>query len=292
MKIAIIINAERLTPSLKEQLESNELATKYDISYDFFTPEADKLESTLKHLNLDTYNACIVGGGDGTVKTAAQVLMESRIPLAILPLGTFNVLAKSLNYPNDLDLLISMVKNNKTKLIDLAEVNGEIFVNHAWLGFYYYIMKMRDKHKEILGKSKLLKAIFSAFWMFHRLTIYKFKIKVDDRISIYKTCLIFVSNNESTSQLPHFGQRPLLATGLLYVTILNCHTRWQLFLCILSIIFTNFKTSRYIQQFSVDELVISGSSQTSNIVLDGELTKLDNPLYFINHKNKLNVITD
>ncbi len=290
MKIAIIINSHRLTPELKATLEDTNLTEKYDIQYDLFTPEPDKLEATLKQLNHEAYNACLVGGGDGTVRTAAQILQSSQLPLVILPLGTFNVLAKSLNYPNDIDALFSMIKNKKTKEIDLAEVNKVIFANHAWLGFYYYIMRMREKHKNILGRSRLLKALFNAFLMFKHMPIYEFKIKVDHEVRVYKTCLIFVSNNESTSQLFDFGKRPLLATGLLYVNILNCHTRLQLFLCMFSIIFTSFKESKYVEQFSVEDLDISSSNKQINIVVDGEMVKLESPLHFINHKNKLLVI--
>lgn len=290
MKIAIVINSKRLTPELKAKLEGNELTEKYDLSYDLFTPNPSELESVLKKLNHETYNACLIGGGDGTVRTAAQILVNSPLPLVILPLGTFNVLAKALNYPNDIDELFNIIKNKKTKQIDVAAVNGIVFMNHAWLGFYYYIMKMREKHKNMLGKSRLLKALFNAFWMFKRLPIYEFKIKVENEIKFYRTCLIFISNNESSGQFFNFGERPMLATGLLYVSILKCYTRWQLFVCMLSILFTPFKNSRYIKVFTVDELVISSVNKQVNIVLDGELIQLENPLNLINHKNKLNVI--
>jgi diacylglycerol kinase family enzyme len=290
MKIAIVINPLRLTPELKAKLESGELTKKYNIDYDIFNPAAAELENTFNQLNYESYNACLVCGGDGTVRTAAQILQNHHLPMAILPLGTFNVLAKSMGYPNNLDELFNIIKNKKTKVIDIADINGEIFINHAWLGFYYIILKMREKHKTILGKSRLLKTIFSAFFMFKRIPIYEFEVKIEDTVASYKTCLIFISNSESSSQWSNFGVRPLLSTGRLYVNILNCFTRWQLFFSILTIILTDFKNSKYITQFIIDELTITSNHKNANIVLDGELFTLDCPLHFTNQKHQLIMI--
>lgn len=291
MRIAIVINSERMTPELQAKLDSKELTEKHDITYDLFVVKPNELETCLQKLNYETYNACLVGGGDGTVCTAARILAPVQLALAILPLGTLNVLAKSLEHPNDIDAIFGIIKNNKTKLIDVGEVNGVLFINHAWLGSYYYIMKMREKHKEVLGKSKILKAISNIFWMFKRFPIYEFKIESDEYKGTYKTCLIFISTNESSSSPFHFGTRALLSTGLLDVNILNCHTRMQLLKCMFTVIFTRFKDSKYIKQFSITELTISSSQTQTNIVLDGETLKLQSPLHFVCQKNKLKVIS-
>lgn len=291
MKIAIVINSTRLTPELKAILASGELTKKYNIEYDLFTPEPRELENTLKQLNFETYNACLLGGGDGTLRTGAKVLRHTQLPLAILPLGTFNVLAKSLNYPTDVDDIFNIIKNNKTKEIDLVTVNEEVFLNHSWLGFYPYIMKMREKHKTILGKSKLLKAAFNTFWMFKHIPIYQFQVKINTTVKNYKTCIIFISNNESSSTIFDFGERPFMSSGFLHVNILNFHTRWQLFIFILSILFGNLKKSKYLIQFSIDKLTVSSLHKETNIVLDGELLKITFPLHFNNIKNQLKIIT-
>src|SRR6218665_3437041 len=44
----------------------------------------------------------ILGGGDGTISSAAGALYKYQLPLAILPLGTANDLAHSLDIPNNL----------------------------------------------------------------------------------------------------------------------------------------------------------------------------------------------
>src|SRR5215217_91837 len=44
----------------------------------------------------------LVGGGDGTLNLALQTIVETRLPLGILPLGTANNLARTLGIPDDL----------------------------------------------------------------------------------------------------------------------------------------------------------------------------------------------
>ena len=52
----------------------------------------------------------IVGGGDGTLNAAADALVEARLPLAILPLGTANDLARTLGVPTDLAAACSVIE--------------------------------------------------------------------------------------------------------------------------------------------------------------------------------------
>ncbi len=289
MKIAIIINDERMTPGLKSELEANNLAEKYQIQHDVFSPKPEELTKTLENLQYDQYTVIVIGGGDGTVRSAVQVLIDKEVPLAIMTLGTFNVLGKSLNHSSDLESILQMIKNKKYKQIDVAEVNGNVIVNHAWLGIYYNILKEREKHKEWLRKSRLLKAIFNTLFLFKRVPYYYFEVKLDDKRIAFKTCLLFIANNDSSANWLNFGERIHLSSGLFSISILNCHTRWQLFRCMLHIIFGDFKQSKYISHFRVNELKVDSSKEHINIVIDGELFKLKTPLHFVIHQRQLTV---
>lgn len=287
MKLAIIINECRAAEIL-DQLP--ELAKKYNINYDLFIIKPDQLETVLKELNHQSYSGFIVGGGDGTVRTAAEQLMHTELPLAILPLGTFNLLAKSLQHINDLDALFAMIKNGKTKKIDLVEINNKIMINHAWIGFYYYILKLREQNKEIFSKNRLLKMLFNIFNLFNIIPIYELDLLTDEKHACYKTCLLFVSNNESHLNLFNFGEHKSLTTGLLNVTILNCHSRWGLLKCLLNSLIMNPKDNKYMSNFSATKLIVR-EKKTINIVIDGELFKLSSPIEFTILPKQLTVFT-
>jgi diacylglycerol kinase family enzyme len=67
----------------------------------------------------------VAAGGDGTVATAARVLAGRTLPLAILPLGTANNIARSLNIDGPLDLLVGAWGRTKPRPLDIGFARGE-----------------------------------------------------------------------------------------------------------------------------------------------------------------------
>lgn len=84
--------------------------------------------------NAHKVNCVVVGGGDGTINAAALGVIEAGLPLGILPLGTANDLARTLDIPFDLDGAADVIAAGKTRRIDLGLVNGEPFFNVASIG--------------------------------------------------------------------------------------------------------------------------------------------------------------
>jgi YegS/Rv2252/BmrU family lipid kinase len=76
----------------------------------------------------------IVCGGDGTVAAAARGLLETGLPMGVLPLGTANDLARTLGLPLDLSAAADVIVRGRTERIDMGEVNGHAFFNVASLG--------------------------------------------------------------------------------------------------------------------------------------------------------------
>lgn len=75
-----------------------------------------------------------VGGGDGTVRSAASVLSECPVALALLPLGTGNVLARNLGVPLDLEGAVAVAASGTRRRIDLGRLDGRLFTVAAGLG--------------------------------------------------------------------------------------------------------------------------------------------------------------
>jgi YegS/Rv2252/BmrU family lipid kinase len=76
----------------------------------------------------------IVGGGDGTLNTALDGLVEAGLPVGILPLGTANDLARTLQLPGDPLEACRVIVQGATRLVDVGRVNGKCFFNVASLG--------------------------------------------------------------------------------------------------------------------------------------------------------------
>ncbi|MCJ2084349.1 lipid kinase [Methylobacterium sp. J-090] len=77
----------------------------------------------------------ILGGGDGTLNAAAPALVETGLPLGILPLGTANDLARSLGLPADPVAAAGLIASEEARPVDLGCVNGHYYFNVASIGF-------------------------------------------------------------------------------------------------------------------------------------------------------------
>ena len=78
----------------------------------------------------------IVAGGDGTIGWVVRRLAETKHPLGILSLGTFNNFAKSLHLPTNVDGAIRVVKTGRPHPITLGKVNGKLFLEAAAIGLF------------------------------------------------------------------------------------------------------------------------------------------------------------
>jgi diacylglycerol kinase (ATP) len=82
----------------------------------------------------DAIDCVVVCGGDGTINAAARGLMETRLPMGILPMGTANDLARTLGIPVELDKAAQVIVDGVTNAIDVGTVNGHPFFNVASMG--------------------------------------------------------------------------------------------------------------------------------------------------------------
>lgn len=63
--------------------------------------DPQRFPDLIRHYNKEI-NLVIIGGGDGSINAAVPGLLDTNLPLGILPLGTANNLARTLNIPSSL----------------------------------------------------------------------------------------------------------------------------------------------------------------------------------------------
>ncbi len=80
------------------------------------------------------YEACIVGGGDGTVAPAAAALLDTAVVLGILPFGSVMNIAHGVGLPLEPVRAAEVIARRHVIRVDAGEVNGKVFFETAGIG--------------------------------------------------------------------------------------------------------------------------------------------------------------
>jgi diacylglycerol kinase (ATP) len=88
----------------------------------------------LVHRRAGEIDRVVVAGGDGTINHAVQVLVGVGLPLAIIPTGTANNLARTVGVPLELEAAIAVAAGSHRRPVDLGRVNGHWFCTTASIG--------------------------------------------------------------------------------------------------------------------------------------------------------------
>lgn len=215
-KIALIVNQQaKNAVKVKAYLDAFD---RQEIQYDYYSVKAIDLDKTIAKA-IKQYSLILIGGGDGSIRTAAQYCANSSITLAILPLGTMNHFAKELNLPKDCQNLVEALKKGNHIKIDLAEVNGHVFINNSSLGFYPKFAKKRDYFSKFYNK--WLSYIPGLIETLQKHDIFSLRIKAKNIDKELKTAFLMISNNLYTFQFPTTIARESFRQGKLGVYFLK-----------------------------------------------------------------------
>jgi diacylglycerol kinase (ATP) len=103
------------------------------------------------------YDVLVVAGGDGTINEAVNGLCGSRLPLAIVPLGTANVLAAEIGLASGPVSVARTIAFGKPCPISVGRANGRCFLLMAGAGFDAHVVQ----HVDLALKRRIGKA---AYW--------------------------------------------------------------------------------------------------------------------------------
>src|SRR5699024_12563242 len=87
------------------------------------SPKDSGLAATQQAID-DGAQLIVVAGGDGTVRAAAKMLVNTDVHMGIIPTGTGNLLARNLNLPlNDVHACISIALNGRGRPVDVDSLD-------------------------------------------------------------------------------------------------------------------------------------------------------------------------
>jgi diacylglycerol kinase family enzyme len=88
-----------------------------------------------------------VAGGDGTLRSAAAMLLQEARVMAPLPGGTMNRLCERLGLPAEPLLAAASYRPGSVAHIDIATVDGQVFLYECVVGAPTRLMRFREMHR-------------------------------------------------------------------------------------------------------------------------------------------------
>jgi diacylglycerol kinase family enzyme len=238
----------------------------------------DDLEQLVRDAVTRGADGLAAAGGDGTQALVASIAAEHDLPFACIPAGTRNHFALDLGVDRDdvVGALDAFVDGGERR-VDLAEVNGRVFVNNASLGLYaeavqrqgYRDAKLRtilDTAPDVLG-SQPSGSTSELSW------------RDEDDKPHESAAVILVSNNSyRLGRAVGSGTRPRMDEGELGVAVLKAPSRDS----------SSRGAGRRWRQWSTPAFEVT-SSQPVPVGIDGEALVLDPPLRFVSRPGALRV---
>lgn len=168
----------------------------------------------------------VIGGGDGTINAAAPGLLDTGIPLGILPLGTANDLARTLGIPTDPLAATRFAASGPLRAIDVGEVNGIPFFNVAGIGISVDLA--RELTREMKRRWGSLGYALAAFRVLGRLRPFSAEIRIAGQAHRVKSVQIGVGNGRHYGGGMTVEENAAPDDGLLDVYSIDVKGWWEL----------------------------------------------------------------
>jgi len=235
-------------------------------------------------------DAVIAGGGDGSIRAVAATLAGTSVPLGIIPLGTRNHFAKDLGLPLDIEGAAETIASGQTRMVDLGEVNGEIFINNSSIGIYPYLIIERDRRRARDGLAKWMAMVPAFLQMLRHFPRRRLRISAEDFARPYRTPCLFVGNNEYGMELFTFGRRHRLDAGRLWFYVVKPRTPLAFFWMVWRMSFGRINEARDLDRFELARAEVSARATQLSVALDGEVSFMHTPLHYRSRAQALRVI--
>lgn len=243
-------------------------------------PDAS-FEQRLNRAKASDADTILAAGGDGTATAAAGAAMESGKRLAILPLGTANLLGRDLGLALDPVAWMGQLPTLVPHEIDVGRVNGRIFLHKVAIGFVPDIAAARERLRDRKDLGAKLAFLGYAFRRIARARHFNIELTQDDgKPHTDRVQALAVANNRYDEQLGHFFARSQLDAGELTLYLLDHLTVVGSLRLGLGLFLGRWQDDVSLTVATAKAVTIGSRHKRVKVMLDGEVEALQSPLTF------------
>ncbi len=291
MEMCVILNAgsgkSRITKKVKA-IKDAFAHFGYDIKIELLIPgitAEEKVQQVIK----DGYEIVIAAGGDGTISSVANALLETNAILGIIPAGTLNHFAKDLNIPSSLHEAVKIILEGKTKAIDVCSVNDRVFINNSGIGIYPKIVRKREALQKRI-KNKWVAFSMAAKEVWRGYPFLKIKVISKEKTFSCVTPFLLIGNNEYTMEGLGIGKRESLNQHAMSVYVAKHAQKRGILKFFLLAFISKLIEHKDFEFFTTQELTIESPKEFLFVSVDGEAIALPTPLHYKIHPQALKIL--
>jgi diacylglycerol kinase family enzyme len=296
MRVAILLNggagtaARHESSDLCERIE--EIGRRLGLSVAVQSVPAERMRDAVERAAADRdVEAVVVGGGDGTLNTAANVMAAVAKPLGVLPLGTLNHFARDLGVPADLEEALGVVASGDVRPVDVGDVNGRVFLNNCSIGLYVDAVRQREALRAVHGWARWTAMARGAWAALRRFRVFHLTLHLPGGARRLRTPQLVVANNRYDTRLLALGRRARLDAGELWVYAARDRGRFAFLRLAWRALVGRLEEEQDFEAEATPEVAIHERRSGRRIFLatDGELDEARAPLRFSSRPGALRV---
>ncbi len=278
------------TEALSAEIEKKFAAGGHTV--DIALVPGKKLEAELdKAVADDAVEGVLIGGGDGSVSGAAAKLMNTGKVLAVLPAGTMNLFARSLQIPLDLSQALDALATAPIADVDIATANGRPFVHQYSVGMHAKLVHLREQREFASRLGKIRASAQAAVDTVLNPPRIRVRLEMPGGTEVEaRTSSIGITNN-----LYGEGHIPYTDTpdgGTLGIYVTKARSRREMFAFLAMMALGKWKSNDQVEIHQTESVTmhILSSHRKFRCVIDGELCKLEPKVEVKIHPGALKVL--
>ncbi len=279
-RICLVANKKSGQNSRDADAIERALAAMGDGAMRFDWDASDPIDDTVARVLTEEPEIVVAAGGDGTVMAVAGAMLGKGVPMAVLPLGTFNFFARGLGLSEEPEQAAAEILEGHPHDIRIGQVNGQAFLNNASLGIYPAILRERETVYSRWGRFRAAAhwSVLKTFAKFRKPM--KMTITADGESSTRRSALVFVAR--SAYQLERFGIEgsDAIDDDRFAVLVARASTRRQLFAMTFRLTIGKPLRGRDYDLLTPRELTIETGDKRALLAFDGEKARTRGPFHF------------
>ena len=268
-------------------------AIRNDARFELDEVEPDGLVDAIRRHIDSGAPRILISGGDGTLASAADALIETSVEMAILPGGTLNHFSKRIGLPEEFDEALDIAATARASKEDVGSVNGTVFLNTSSIGAYVIFVRARDHLEEKFHLPYYVASFLAAFRMLFGLRSFTIELEVDGKSMRYETPLVYIGIAERETSGPLIGQPREGGKRGLHVLVVHGRTRARLLALALAAAakgVRNLGGSPHVDSYIVDKCRIELPPGRTTVATDGELKPMESELEYELKRDALLVV--